>query len=138
MADEHRQNPPAPPPQSFDDEIDYKAIVRFAIGLVVVTLIVVAVMWVMGTSFKKAEEAQDPPPPPLAEALADPIPPGPRLQSAPPRDMEELRAQDREALTTYGWVDPARGIARIPVDRAMSIVVEKGLDAASDKKKEAK
>jgi hypothetical protein len=74
----------------------------------------------------------------MAEALIDPIPPGPRLQSTPPRDMDELRAEDREALTTYGFVDKAGGVAHIPIDRAMSIIVEKGLGAASDKKREAK
>ena len=136
MADEHRTPPPTP--QRFDVELEYKAIVRFAVGLVVVTAVVLAVTWQMSTVFKKAEEAEDPPPSPLAESRVDPIPPGPRLQSTPPRDMEELRAREREALTTYGWADPAAGVARIPIDRAMSILVERGLGAASDKKKEAK
>ncbi|HMI82719.1 MAG TPA: hypothetical protein VK550_01435 [Polyangiaceae bacterium] len=137
MADEHGHDPQAPQ-QGFDEELDYKSIIRFVIGLIVVTLIVLAVAWAMSTAFKKADEAQDPPPSPLAEARADPIPPGPRLQSAPPRDMDELRAQDRDALTTYGWVDQAGGVARIPVERAMSILAERGLGAVSDKKKEAK
>lgn len=137
MAEEHGHNP-QPPQQGFDDELDYKAIIRFAIGLAVATLVVLAVTWGMSTLFKKADEARDPPPSPLAEARVDPIPPGPRLQPAPPRDMDELRSQDREALTTYGWVDQAGGVARIPVERAMSILVERGLGAASDKKKEAK
>ena len=136
MADEHGNPPTAP--QRFDDELAYKAIVRFALGLIAVTLVVLAVTWEMGVAFKKAEQAEDPPPSPLAESRADTIPPGPRLQSTPPRDMNELRAQEREALTTYGWVDPATGVARIPIDRAMSLLVERGLDAASDKKKEAK
>jgi hypothetical protein len=135
MADEHRHPPDAAKPQGYDDELDYKAIIRFAVGLAVVTTIIVALMGVMGSSFKKAEEARDPTPSPLAEAHADPIPPGPRLQATPPRDMNELRAQDRETLTTYGWVDQAGGVARIPVDRAMSILVEKGLGAGSDNKK---
>jgi hypothetical protein len=138
MADDHRQNPGALPPQRFDEEIDSKSIVRFAIGLIAVTLVALAVVWELATVFKKAEEGQDRAPSPLAEALVDPIPPGPRLQSTPPRDMNELREQDREALTTYGWVDPAAGVARIPIDRAMSILAEKGLGAAADKKKEAK
>jgi hypothetical protein len=137
MADEHGHDAKAPP-QHFDDELDYKAIIRFVVGLAAGTLIVLALMWQMGNAFKKAEEAQDRPPSPLAEAQLDPIPPGPRLQATPPRDMDELRAQDREALTTYGWVDRPGGVARIPVDRAMSILVEKGLGAASDRKKEAK
>ena len=135
-ADPATRNPATP--QGFDDELDYKSIVIFAIGLAGVTIVVLALMWGMGTWFKKAEEAKDPAPSPLAEALADPIPPGPRLQTTPPRDMNELRDQDREVLTTYGWVDQAGGVARIPVDRAMSILLDKGVGAASDKKKETK
>ena len=135
MADEHRQ-PPAP--QAFDAELDLKAIIGFLFGLTGVTLTALALMWGMGVVFKQAEESKDRPPPALAEALADPIPPGPRLQSDPPRDMDEMRQQDREVLTTYGWVDQTGGVARIPVDRAMSILVERGLGAASDKKKEGR
>jgi hypothetical protein len=135
MADEHRHPPDAATPQGYDAELDYKAIIRFAVGLLVITLIILALMWTMGTSFKKIEEARDPAPSPLAEAQVDPIPPGPRLQTTPPRDMNELRTQDRETLTTYGWVDQAGGVARIPVDRAISILVEKGLAAPSDNRK---
>jgi hypothetical protein len=137
MADPHRPSPPTGQ-KPYDAELDLKSIIGFGVVLVVVTLVVLALMWGMGIVFKEAEEAKDHPPSPMAEALVDPIPPGPRLRSTPPRDLAELRAQDREALTTYGFVDQAGGIARIPIDRAMSIVLEKGLGAASDKKKEAK
>jgi hypothetical protein len=118
------------PVEIYDREIDLKRILGFTGGLVAVTLVVLAVMWWMSTSFKQQEEANDRAPSPLAEARLDPIPPGPRLQPSPPRDMDELRAKDREALTTYGWVDPAEGVARIPVARAIEIVADKGLAAA--------
>jgi len=134
MAEPHRDSPPNAPIERYDAELDVRSILGFGLALAGVTLVVLALMWGMGIAFKKAEEAGDRPPSPLAEARVDPIPPGPRLQSTPPRDMDELRAQDREALTTYGWVDQAGGVARIPIDRAMSILVEKGLGAASDKK----
>ena len=52
--------------------------------------------------------------------------------------MDELRVQDKETLGSYGWVDQAGGVARIPIDRAMSIVLEKGVRPAADKKKETK
>ena len=32
-----------------------------------------------------------------------------------------------ERLNTYGWIDPEAGIARIPIDRAVEIVLERGL-----------
>jgi hypothetical protein len=75
------------------------------------------------------DEAKDRPPSPLEEARLDPIPPGPRLQAVPPRDMDQMRSGDRKELTTYGWVDQANGVAHIPVDRAIEILAEKGLPA---------
>src|SRR5882757_2228221 len=89
----------------YDREIDARTILVFTASLVAVTAVVLLVMWWMSAAFKRQEEASDRAPAPLAEARLDPIPPGPRLQPAPPRDMDELRAKDRETLTTYGWVD---------------------------------
>jgi hypothetical protein len=119
---EHRQGPA----RSYDTELDMRTIVGFSVGVIVVTLLAAAVMWWMSALFKHQEEAKDRAPSPIPEARLDSIPPGPRLQASPPRDMDELRARDREALKTYGWIDQAHGIARIPVDRAIEILAEKG------------
>jgi hypothetical protein len=35
-----------------------------------------------------------------------------------------LHAQQREALEHYGWVDRDAGIARIPIERAMDLLIE--------------
>lgn len=59
-------------------------------------------------------------------------PPSPRLQGIPgfnvntPReDMRIMRVEDRQRLTTYG---PAQdGVARIPIDRAIDLLLERGL-----------
>jgi hypothetical protein len=126
MAEKQSEAPAAS--QSLDDrELDLRSIVIFGLTLFFGTLIVVALMWWMSTAFKTLEEAKDRPPSPIGEARLDPIPPGPRLQSVPPRDMDQLRTQDRKALTEYGWVDQANGVAHIPVDRAIAILAEKGL-----------
>ena len=37
--------------------------------------------------------------------------------------MEELRAHEDDILGSYGWVDPATGIARIPIERAISLAL---------------
>mgnify|MGYP003497489033 CR=1 FL=1 len=41
-----------------------------------------------------------------------------------------LRAAEEKLLKGYGWVDPDKGIVRIPVDRALEIVAQKGLPAS--------
>jgi hypothetical protein len=40
--------------------------------------------------------------------------------------MRELRAREEAALTSYGWVDREAGRARIPVERAMELLLERG------------
>jgi hypothetical protein len=37
---------------------------------------------------------------------------------------EDLRANRQPRLQGYGWIDRGKGIARIPIDRAMDAVVE--------------
>ena len=59
-----------------------------------------------------------------------PFPPEPR--AGPPLEVntvatrEALEAEARHRLTTYGWTDRERGIARIPVERAMAILAAHG------------
>jgi hypothetical protein len=40
--------------------------------------------------------------------------------------LEKLKAQreeDAKALTTYGWIDKTKGVARIPIERAMELTI---------------
>jgi len=37
-----------------------------------------------------------------------------------------LLAAQRRVLESYGWVDPARGLVRIPIDAAIDLVVQGG------------
>lgn len=38
--------------------------------------------------------------------------------------MTALLAQQNEKLNSYGWIDRSNGIVRIPIDRAMDLIVE--------------
>ncbi len=55
--------------------------------------------------------------------------PSPELQTNPAREMDRFRAAEKETLASYGWVDRQAGIARIPIERAMELIVERGLPA---------
>jgi hypothetical protein len=52
--------------------------------------------------------------------------PEPRLQSNPQGDLHRLQAEQRKALSTYTWADPARGVVQIPIERAMQVIVARG------------
>ena len=56
-----------------------------------------------------------------------PLPPTPRLQITPARDLKDTREQEHELLSSYGWVEKDKGIVRIPIDRAMDLLAERGL-----------
>ncbi|HWR54840.1 MAG TPA: hypothetical protein VN428_27270 [Bryobacteraceae bacterium] len=64
---------------------------------------------------------------PLAPALQ--MPPTPRLQTLPQLDMDSMRAREDRVLSTYGWVDQSAGIVRIPIDRAIDMLAQRGLPA---------
>lgn len=54
------------------------------------------------------------------------IPPAPRLQVTPSIDMVEHRAIEAEMTTSYEWIDREAGVVRIPVERAMELIAERG------------
>lgn len=60
---------------------------------------------------------------------AMPQAPAPLLQSdrAAAQDMKDLRAQEQEKATTYGWTDRKTGHVRVPLSVAMEEVVKEGL-----------
>jgi hypothetical protein len=55
---------------------------------------------------------------------ASDLPPLPRLQTDPLRDLQAVRAAEDAHLDRYGWIDRPHGIAQIPVERAMVLWVK--------------
>jgi hypothetical protein len=70
-------------------------------------------------------------PPALIETSRT-LPPGPRLQVNAPKDLADYLSQQQHALDTYGWVDQKAGVVRIPIDRAMDLLVQKGLPVRAE------
>jgi hypothetical protein len=64
---------------------------------------------------------------PLAAAERGRLPPEPRLEQIDRLRGTNLRVEEQPRLDSYGWVDEKAGIARIPVERAMKILVEQKL-----------
>ena len=53
--------------------------------------------------------------------------PLPRLQLSPPGDLQSFRAREEAELHSYGWIDRTAGVVRIPIERAMDLVLQQGL-----------
>jgi hypothetical protein len=64
----------------------------------------------------------------IASSTHSPVP-EPSLQVDEAADLARLRQQEDSILNNYGWVDQKAGIVRIPIERAMDIVAQRGLPA---------
>jgi hypothetical protein len=53
--------------------------------------------------------------------------PQPRLEGDERREINDFREQEEQTLNSYGWVDQQAGVVRIPIDRAMQLVAQRGL-----------
>ncbi|HUG92623.1 MAG TPA: hypothetical protein VML55_17415 [Planctomycetaceae bacterium] len=60
-------------------------------------------------------------------------PPEPRITQSLRVQRLELERRLDERLSTYGWIDRERGVARIPVERAIELVLQQGLPARRER-----
>jgi len=60
-------------------------------------------------------------------AAIEPVPPSPRIQPDPGLDMQHYYQSQQNLLNTYGWVDRQNGVVRLPIDRAMGLLLQRGL-----------
>jgi len=111
-------------------DVNEWAIGKFAIALVLVCVCVLALLVGLFRFF--IDQTGGPPPSRVLQGLdidARKLPPEPRLQVAPALDLQQMRAAEDQILNSYGWVDRTNGVVRIPIDRAMDILAQRGLPA---------
>ncbi len=51
----------------------------------------------------------------------------PRLQVAPVGDLQTFRAREETDLNSYGWINRTSGTVHVPIERAMDLLVAKGM-----------
>jgi hypothetical protein len=107
-------------------DVNIRAVFGFGIGLTVATAFIAFGVWLLFQYFSAREARTVFTEYPLA-ARESRVPPEPRLQTNPRQDLSDLRAREDQLLNSYGWVDKNAGVVRIPIDRAMQLVVERGL-----------
>jgi hypothetical protein len=49
------------------------------------------------------------------------------LQTDPRSDLAALRSYERSELDRLGWADRDRNVVHIPIDRAMQLLVDRGI-----------
>lgn len=100
-------------------------ILKFALGLTIVCVVcMVGLRVTLGRLESRRHTEESRRPARLTEPVAPPR--GGDLAENPARDRPEIRAGEVRRLQTYGF-DEDRGVARIPIDRAMEIVAKRGV-----------
>jgi hypothetical protein len=140
----HDHDPDENPAVSYErSDLDTFAVTKFGIGLAIGTIIAVFSMWAMFEYllYHQNEELVQLPPS-VIEARKSLMPPEPRLQTigdphdpivargdlrSPHVELEQFRKDEAMQLNSYAWVDPDKGVVRIPVEVAKDLVLKKGL-----------
>src|SRR5258708_9683952 len=55
--------------------------------------------------------------------------PSPRVQTHQAEQLKDLLAAQRQQLTAYEWADQDKTLIRIPIERAMEIIAQRGAEA---------
>jgi hypothetical protein len=106
---------------------DIKVVRVAVVGVALLSVIALAghvIPWLVFKIMSEKTQGAEAPSP-LAEMRQ--LPPPPRLQPHPQRDMARLRAAAEQQLNSYSWVDRPNGVVRIPIERAMNLILERGL-----------
>jgi hypothetical protein len=124
MADQNTRAESADTSYELSD-ISPNKILWFGLGLALLIVAVVLINYGLFQYFHRSETRRRLPPSPLSYGVEPP--PEPRLVTRPGADLEEMRAEEDQILNSYGWIDRDRGIVRLPVDRAIELLAERGL-----------
>jgi hypothetical protein len=104
-------------------DVNFSGVLKAGIFLLILAVVIHVLIWWIFDIFAAMEAKQDPKPSPMFQK--DQKAPEPRLQTNPPKDYQDLVASQKEILNSYGWINPEKGIVRIPIEEAMKRVVEK-------------
>ena len=113
-------------------DVDIRAVSKFGIGLTLAVILAGFLMWFLFDRFAAREQRRSPQPERMEAQNPQKEPPEPRLQPNPPMDLKNFREGEEAVLNGYAWVDPDKGIVRIPVARAMELVAQEGLPSRKE------
>ncbi|MGE0814610.1 MAG: hypothetical protein AB7O28_03850 [Vicinamibacterales bacterium] len=119
---------PTPPGAQYEHtDIDPGIGYKFGIWLAVSMLIGAAIVYGTFALFRSQADAHDAMRAYPVASVETTVPPAPRLQTQPFKDVFELKTEQRHILNSYGWVDKANGLAHVPIDKAMEMTLQRGL-----------
>jgi hypothetical protein len=119
------------------EDLGAKPILIFLLGLTIACVLVALVlkgMYIYLDSYENRHQSVQNPLVQQTTADTRTVEPGditkfpqPRLETNETIDIAKFRLQEEQTLNSYGWVDQEAGVVRIPIDRAMELVAQRGL-----------
>jgi hypothetical protein len=111
------------------DRIWTKFVVGFGIVVIVLCVVAMGLVVVLFRGLEKGAVRQDDATLEAAgvDRPSDAPPPAPRLQVQPVGHWKDFQKAEQERLATYGWMDRSSGAVHIPIDRAMTLIAERGV-----------
>ena len=126
---EYGPNPPGTTYEhsDIDPAIGHRFAIWLALAMVLSAAIVYGTFWFFEGRHSAADLAAQKYP--LAAGRHEDTRPLPHLQTQPLKDVYKLHLDENEKLESYAWVDKDAGVTRIPIERAMEVLLEKGFPA---------
>jgi hypothetical protein len=112
----------------FDHDVSIKTVAWTGIVTAGITALSFVLMWFLYKGMLSHKQAQDPVAMPMQVEAPERVPlPGPRLQATPEEELHRMNEQVDARVNHYSLVEGEEGYARIPVEQAMEMVLERGL-----------
>jgi hypothetical protein len=119
-------------------DLQASGILYFLLGLAVATLLCILGLKGLFAFLEHREKAVQPTVNPLVTNLpADTrhiapgypqgVFPNPKLEEDERGQLNNIRIKEEKVLYSYGWVDEKAGTVHIPIERAMDLLVQRGL-----------
>ncbi len=110
-----------------EPDINVWAVGKFAVAMM---LVAVAALFMLFGLFRYLLSREGGPPAGRSQvAASEPAEafPQPQLQEHEVLDLKAIRAAEDQVLSSYAWMDPEKGVVRIPIGRAMDLLAKRGL-----------
>jgi hypothetical protein len=123
-------------------DLQVSGILYFLLGLAVVTVLCILGLRGLFVVLEHREKALEPAVSPLVtnvpadtRHIAPGYPqgafPNPKLEEDERGQLNGIRLNEEKTLYSYGWVDEKAGTVHIPIERAMDLLVQRGLPVRS-------
>ncbi len=107
-------------------DANVRGLLQFAFWMAMVLVVTLVGMKYTFDHFKKVQPLGATTSPMVSETERT-LPPKPRLQVQPHLELAEFCAAQEQSVDSYSWINQQADIVHIPVDRAMDLILQRGL-----------